>query len=340
MEVEPLKAEASFPAPSHPATITCHSALAPGHSALILSEVFGQFQREARHGVCHTGRYRCPYYTWGSGPPLLFIPGLCDDRLSFVLPIALLRRDFRCIAYDLPTGQGDGARLASYRHADLVADVPALLSHLQVRQSYLYGSSFGSTIALAALQREPKCYPRGVLQGGFARRPLAPAELLLASFGRWWPGPMALLPFRVPLMRCSHHAPFASRAPQLWDYFLQRFGAPPMTAVARRALLLHRLDLRPLLPHIRQPVLLICGEHDPLVGKSCEQELLHGLPRARRVELPGCGHLPQFSHPELLAEVVGQFLTPTPGPAESCLERGEGVGVQSSPGVDASPHTA
>ena len=38
--------------------------------------------------------------------------------------------------------------------------------------------------------------------------------------------------------------------------------------MARRALLLHRVDLRPLLPAIRQPVLLVCGSHDPLVGKA------------------------------------------------------------------------
>ncbi len=303
----------------------------PCHAPLTITGAFEQFRGQAETATFHTGRYLCPYYVWGQGPPLVFIPGLCDDRLSFVLTISLLSRYFRCIAYDLPTGKDDGARLVGYRHRDLVADLVALVDHLGLDQSYLYGSSFGSTVALAALRQAPGRFPRAVLQGGFARRPLAPAELLLAAFGRWWPWPMDRLPARVPLLRYSHYAAFARRAPEFWDYFLQRFGAPPMQAVAHRAYLLHRLDLRPLLPHIQQPVLLICGEHDPLVGKGCEQELLQGLPRVLRVELSGCGHLPQFSHPEPLAQAVRQFLTPPTAAGESCLERDAEVRVQSSP---------
>ena len=85
-----------------------------------------------------------------------------------------------------------------------------------------------------------------------------------------------------------------------------------MAAVAHGALLLHRLDLRPILAGIRQPVLLVCGDGDPLVSRSCEEDLLTGLPNVRRVELCRCGHNPLFTHPEVLAEVVRGFLTPPP----------------------------
>src|ERR687888_338798 len=65
---------------------------------LRLEEVRQRFEEEARRGVCDTGRYRCRYYVWGEGPPLVFIPGLADDALSFVLPITLLSEHFRCVA--------------------------------------------------------------------------------------------------------------------------------------------------------------------------------------------------------------------------------------------------
>jgi pimeloyl-ACP methyl ester carboxylesterase len=55
---------------------------------------------------------------------------------------------------------------------------------------------------------------------------------------------------------------------------------------------------------------LIVGEADPIVGKECERDLLAGLPHVARAEIEGCGHNPQFSHPEVLAEVVRRFLTP------------------------------
>src|SRR5438132_1082424 len=140
----------------------------------------------------------------------------------------------------------------------------ALLDHVGARQSYLLGASFGSTIALAALHRQPTRFPRAILQGGFACRPLAPAEVLLASLARYWPGPMRALPFYIPTMSRPHYEPFRMRSPEIWEFFLTRWGSPPMAAVARRALLLHRTDLRPLLPAIRQPILLACGDQDPL----------------------------------------------------------------------------
>ena len=277
-----------------------------------LSEALRRYLQEAQAGVCDTGRYRCPYYVWGEGPAVVFIPGLCDDGLSFVTAIALLSRHFRCVAYNLPTGAGDGARLGTYRHRDYVADLFALLDHLHLGRAYLFGSSFGSTIALAALHAQGERLPRAVLQGGFARRPLARAEITLASWARWWPGPMSRLPLRAAILHHAHGAPFGRQPREAWDFFLQRGGAPPMAAVAHRALVLNRLDLRPLLPAIRQPILLVCGDHDPLVDKACEQTLLSALPDVTRAEISGCGHLPLFTHPEVLAELTYRFLAPLP----------------------------
>jgi len=287
-----------------------NSASCAASAPLSLPEALRRLEREASRGVCETGRYRCSFYAWGSGPPLVFIPGLMDDSLSFVLPAALLSRHFRCIAYDLPTGGPDQACLGRYHHEDLVADLFALLDHLRAGRAYLAGSSFGSTVALAALRQAPARLPRGVLLGGFAHRPLAAAERLRSALARYWPGPMRSLPFRAALLRQAHFAPFASGDVRAWEFLLERWGSPPMAAAARRALLMHRLDLRPSLGEIRQPVLLVCGDHDPMVSKQCEADLLAGLPRATRVELRGCGHAPHFSHPGLLAEVIRRFLVP------------------------------
>src|SRR5207249_9209613 len=115
---------------------------------------------------------------------------------SFIMPMARLTEHFRCIAYDLPTGRGDGARLRRYVHADLLDDLLALLDHLQLPQAYLFGSSFGATITLAALHKGPDRFPRAVLQGGFAYRPLARAEVLLARLARRWGWPLRTFPLR------------------------------------------------------------------------------------------------------------------------------------------------
>jgi len=282
----------------------CDGVLSP----VELEQARQRFEREAVHGVCDTGHYRCPYYVWGEGPALVFIHGIADDALSFIGPISMLSDSFRCIAYRLPVGRDDGARLGRYRHDDYVADLFALLDHVQVKQAFLFGSSFGSTIVLAALHAQPGRFPRGILQGGFAQRRLAPAEVLLARFARYWPAPMHRLPLRSSLLRYTHGIPFDARTPDVWDYFLSRCGAPPMATVARRALMVDAVDLRRILPAIARPVLLICGECDPLVDRTCEQVLLRGLPNVARVELESCGHLPHFTHPEMMADAVRRFL--------------------------------
>lgn len=282
------------------------AALAP----ISLSDALERFDREAVRGTCDTGRYRMQYFSWGEGPPLLFIHGVSDTPLSFLMPISRLSAHFRCVAYDLPGNPGDGARLGRTTHADLVEDAWALLDHLGLRQSYVLGSSFGSTVALVAMRQRPERIPRGVLQGGLAWRPLRKAERILARVGRFLPGRMARLPLRERILDKVHSGPFQHRPLAVWKYFIELTGRTPVRTLGHQARWLDGVDLRPLLPEVKQPVLLVCGERDPVIGRRHDEMLLGGLPNAGRVLIEGCGHTPSYTHPEVLAEVVRQFLTP------------------------------
>src|SRR6266849_3571052 len=55
-----------------------------------IGEALDRFNREAVRGVCDTGRYRCRHFTWGDGPPLLFIHGLTDSSQAFLPTLAHL----------------------------------------------------------------------------------------------------------------------------------------------------------------------------------------------------------------------------------------------------------
>jgi pimeloyl-ACP methyl ester carboxylesterase len=232
---------------------------------------------------------------------------LVDDAKSFLLLLACLSLRFRCVAYDWPRGNGDEVSLARYRHEDFVHDFFAVLDQVGAQEVLPLGYSFGSTIVLKALQAQPNRFRRAVLLSGFAQRRLAPAERLLAMMARYWPGPLRNLPLRKWVLQSHHAHVFNCRGNDVWKYYLQRSGAMPMAALARRALVMDRLDLRDLLPRIQQDILLVCGDGDPLVSKKCETELLTGLRNSARVELANCGHLSIYTHPELLAEVVGEY---------------------------------
>lgn len=268
-----------------------------------LADILARFDREATFGEHGTS----PYFSWGQGPPLVFVPGLATEARCFAPVCNYLKDRFRCIAYDLPVGPTT--------HADLMADLLALLDHLQVPQAYLVGFSFGSTIALAGLHRHPERFPRGVLVSGFARRPLGFAEVLLARLLVHCHAPMRRLPFHDALLKRSHYRAFADRPPELWQFFLERCGALPVSVVARRAHMLHGVDLRACLPEVRQPVLLVSGDQDSLVSGRCLETLQQGLPVSVHVELPHCGHYALFTHAAELADALGRFLTP---PASAC----------------------
>lgn len=294
-----------------PAASPCHAADGPECSKkLVLRDSLEQWRREAEPGELDTGRYRCRYVAWGKGPALVFVPGLSSDALSFVQPMARLRHDFRCVAYDLPTGAGDGARLARYRHDDLRDDLFALLDHLKLGRTYLLGFSFGATVALAALAAQPARFARAILVGGFARRRLSPAEIFLAHWGRYWSGRLADSAVAAAVVHHNHFGSFAQRPAEDWQFFLKHSCRPAWKTFAQRVLLLSRTDVRPLLGRVAQPTLLVYGDRDPLVPRTFQDELQKGLPNAARAELEGCGHQPQFTHPEVLSELIRQFLTP------------------------------
>jgi pimeloyl-ACP methyl ester carboxylesterase len=298
------------------ATACLHSPLLP--EPLTLSDSLAQWQREAQHGQADTGRYRCRYYCLGRGPALVFIPGLSLESTSFAMIMSRLQPHFRCIGYELPTGDADGASLTAYRHRDLRDDLFALLDHLQIDRCYLLGFSFGSTIALSALADQPRRFPRALLLGGFARRPLAWSEVMLAHWLRYSPGRIANLPLADHVVRRHNAELFAARPAGELDHFCAAELRPLLRTFAGRALLMHYTDMRPLLEKIHQPTLLVYGDRDSHVGKELRDELAGGLPSAARAEIENCGHYPQLTHPEVFADIVRQFLTPA-----ACQNRGE-----------------
>jgi pimeloyl-ACP methyl ester carboxylesterase len=269
-----------------------------------------RFAREARWHAVRTPRFRMRYATWGDGPrPLVIVHGLCDRTESFAMLMANLVDHVRCISVELPNGKDDDANLGPYRHADFAHDLVALLDHLQLNEVDLLGSSFGSTVALRTAVTYPARLRRVVLQGGFARRPLIRAERGLARLGRYWPWRMGDLPIRESVMRRFEAHAFVTAPPEVFDFLIHNSGRTPVRAAAGRALLLDKLDLRPMLPRVRQPVLMIGGDRDTIVPRQYEAEVEAGVPDVRRVEFSPCGHYPQYTHPSRMAAEVRAFLT-------------------------------
>jgi pimeloyl-ACP methyl ester carboxylesterase len=72
--------------------------------------------------------------------------------------------------------------------------------------------------------------------------------------------------------------------------------------------ILQESDLVPLLHHLRVPTLVVCGEMDQATPPALNKEIAGKVPRARYVELPGCGHCPPLEQPEAFLKAIGGFV--------------------------------
>lgn len=269
------------------------------------------YKSEATFASLQTPRYRLDYSSWGeaTAPPLVLIHGMADQKQSFAMLMQrLVEGGRRCIAYELADGRHDDGRLGRYGHDDFVNDLIVLLDHLNFDAVDLLGCSFGSTVSLRALALHPDRFRKVVLQGAFAHRDFTTLEALLAKIARLLPGTMASMPKRKEFLAEQTLPQLPDCPPPIFEFLLECGGRTPIRAASHRANILRKLDLRPLLPTIRHEVLMIGGDRDGLVPRSCEAELEAGLTNVQRLEIAPGGHYPQYAAPSTMADVMLTFL--------------------------------
>jgi proline iminopeptidase len=85
----------------------------------------------------------------------------------------------------------------------------------------------------------------------------------------------------------------------------------PVHAAALRYFNAHEFlafDLRPVLPDVTAPTLVVAGEKDFILGPPACREVADGIANARLEVLDDVGHLPWVESPEKFASTVISFL--------------------------------
>jgi pimeloyl-ACP methyl ester carboxylesterase len=95
----------------------------------------------------------------GEGPPVMLLHGLSATRRNVVQGSrALIKRGYRLISYDA-RGHGASSPAPRYEYSDLVADLEAVLDHLEIERAALVGSSMGAATAMAFTLEHPERVP-------------------------------------------------------------------------------------------------------------------------------------------------------------------------------------
>jgi pimeloyl-ACP methyl ester carboxylesterase len=78
--------------------------------------------------------------------------------------------------------------------------------------------------------------------------------------------------------------------------------------VRQQTAIMNRVDSRPSLAAIACPTLVVVGEQDVLTPPDRAAEIAAGIPYARHVVVPDCGHLSTLEQPETLTQALVDFL--------------------------------
>lgn len=82
----------------------------------------------------------------------------------------------------------------------------------------------------------------------------------------------------------------------------------PEAFVRQQTAVMGRPDSRPTLAWIKCPTLVLSSDQDNTIPNSLSVEMADGIPGARLVILPDCGHLPQPEQPEATADALVEWL--------------------------------
>ena len=243
----------------------------------------------------------------GAGPPLVMLHGAPSDSRTWQWMLPDLARDHTLIAWDAP-GFGESSDIDDgWRAAQFADALAAFIAALGLERPHLVGHSFGTMVALSLFARHPAVPASLVLVGGYAgwAGSLPPDEVTrrlemfvgMAELGdafdpKSYPGLFSDL---IP----------ADREVALVS--MMRENIRPAT-IRAAGYIGAETDLRPVLPTVDVPTLVLHGAVDARSPLANAEGLHAAIPTSQLVVLPRLGHACVVEDPEACAEAIRQFV--------------------------------
>lgn len=263
-------------------------------------------------GHAPAGGLRLGYRRAGSGPALLLLHGAYEDSRIWSRQLEGLADEFTVLAWDAPGCGTSDDPPDRFTTADYSRCAVELLAALGFSSAHVLGLSWGSMLALDLVSRHPE----------------AVDSLVLASAYAGWAGslPAEEVQRRVAQVLREVELPAEAFIPD-WLPGLLTDAAPAGAAdevaaimadfhpagMRHAALTMGAADLRPVLPSIAVPTLLLYGELDTRSPVEVGRALHAQIPGSQLVVLPGAPHLAMVEQPAAFDAAVRRFLrTPTP----------------------------
>ena len=237
--------------------------------------------------------------------PVLVLANSVGSDLSMWDPQAAALGDrFRLLRYDHRGHGGSPVPDGPYSIADLGGDLLALLDRLELARVHLCGLSLGGMVGMWVAAHAPERVQRLVLCCTAAHFPprelwderarVVRAEgmgaLVDATMERWLtPG-------------------FRARAPEAEARLRATFLATAPEGYAGCCEAIRDMDLRPGLPGIAAPTLVLAGADDPATPPAWGAAIAEAIPDARLEVLTDAAHVATLEQPDALTAAVAEHL--------------------------------
>ena len=237
----------------------------------------------------------------------MLLHGLPGNASIWEPQVAGLADAFDVIAWDAPGCGRSGDPPAEPTLSSTAASLVAFLAALGVDHPHVVGLSWGAGLALELSRIAPAIPASLVLAGGYAgwAGSLPPGEV----------GPRLDTYLRAaeddPHVAMRRFAPgyFSSAPSSLVDTVVERMADYHPAALASLARSFAETDLRPHLPNIAVPTLVLHGDADVRSPLSVGEALAAAVPGAQLEVLEGVGHLSSLEAPDRFNQAVRRFLT-------------------------------
>jgi pimeloyl-ACP methyl ester carboxylesterase len=250
---------------------------------------------------------RIAYTKAGSGPPLVLLHGAPCDSRTWQWMVPDLAGDHTVLAWDAP-GFGDSSDIDDSWRAPQFADVfAAFVAAVGIERPHVVGHSFGTMVALSLFQYHPAVPASLTLIGGYAGwagslRPEEVARRLDMFLG------MAELGDTFDPK--SYPGLFSDLIPADREAVLMTMMRENVRPAAIRAAghVGAETDLRPVLPTVDVPTLVLHGEADARSPLTNAEALHAAIPTSQLVVLPRLGHACVVEDPAACASAIRRFV--------------------------------
>jgi len=269
-----------------------------------------------------SGDVNIAYQTMGTGPvDIIMVPGLVS-HVEFMHELAgytaFLRRlstFARVVTFD-KRGQGLSDRITGAPSLEQrMDDVRAVMDDIGSQRAVIVGFSEGGAMSVLFAATYPERVAQLVLFGGFAVSPTFRAndleEIIAQRLKTWGTGAMMKT---VVVSQATNHDDVSQFGK------LERLSASP-GALRAISLLNAQIDIRPILPTVQVPTLVLHRRTDARVPIEAGRNLATQIPNARFIEYPDGDHAFWSGDAEPLLGDIEEFVTGHRESSSTELER-------------------